>query len=452
MPRPRTFLILAFLFSLTFSACGGSSGGSASTGGTVTITLWHSETAANADALNGLIARYNSLQGEIKVKAVYQGTVFDQMAKLTASLGSGQVPALVLLDEGEPQRLIDSGAVTPIQDFIDQEGYDFSDVNRRLIDAYTLQGKLWAMPFCGNVAVLYYNKVVFQEVGLDPEKPPQNLNEMQQYSEKILQRDASGNVVRSGLAIDVQNWDERILAEHGDFYVDNNNGHDGRATTVLFDNEDALKLWQWWHDMVDSGLAVNVGRNPTYADGLMAIASGRAAMTFSYANAIPSVMSAVEAGVKGVEVGVAALPGLPGGTGVPYLVNRALWILNKRPEQEQEAAWKFIKWLMEPEQQVEWFAGGYLPASRAAFDLPAAKDVIAKYPQFQVPVDLYLNRPATSAAENIPLLGPIWEVRGVNDLAVEAMLSGSKDPSQALEDAVAAANKAIESYNKRLGY
>jgi sn-glycerol 3-phosphate transport system substrate-binding protein len=452
MSKPRVLLIVAFVLSLALSACGGGGGGSAQTGGTVTINLWHSETAAGGEALKALVDRYNSSQSEVKVQAVYQGTVYDHMAKLTASLGSGQIPAIVLLDEGEPQRLIDSGAVTPVQDFIDRDSYDLSDVNQRLIDAYSLQGKLWAMPFCASMGVLYYNKVVFQEVGLDPDKPPQTLDEVQQDSEKILQRDGAGNVTRSGLAIDVQNWDERILAEHGDLYVDNNNGHDGHATQVLFNNDAGRQLWEWWDDMVKTGLAINIGLNPSYADGLMAVATGRAAMTFGYASSLPSVMDAVEAGVKGVEVGVSALPGLPGGTGVPYLTNRALWIMNQRPEREQEAAWKFIKWLMEPEQQAEWFAGGYFPGSRASFDLPAAKAVIAKYPQFQPLVDMYLNRPATSAAQSIPLLGPIWQVRGVNDNQVQAMLAGTKDADQALEDAVTGANQAIESYNKRLGY
>ena len=115
--------------------------------------------------------------------------------------------------------------------------------------------------------------------------------------------------------------------------------------------------------------------------------SGRAAMTFSYLMRLRSVVDALGKGVQGVEMGVAAVPGVPGGIGgAPLLFGRVLWILNLRPEREQEAAWKLIKWLMEPEQQAEWFAGtGYLPANHSAVDLPAAKDVVAKYPQFQVP-------------------------------------------------------------------
>jgi len=141
---------------------------------------------------------------------------------------------------------------------------------------------------------------------------------------------------------------------------------------------------------------------------------------------------------------------VPGGTGAPLLTGRNLWLLNVRPEEEQEAAWKFIKWLVEPEQQAEWFVGsGYLPASHAAVDVPAARDVIAKYPQFQVPLDLYLNSPTTPAALGA-LLGPFRQVREELSRAVEAMLSGAKDPDQALEDAAAESNRIIEEYNQRV--
>jgi len=104
--------------------------------------------------------------------------------------------------------------------------------------------------------------------------------------------------VRSGIALDIQGWTERILAEHGDLFADNNNVRDGRATKVLFDNDTGRWLFQWWHDMVDDGLAFNVGRNPTFADGFMAIASGRAAMTISYSAALRSVVDTLEKGMR----------------------------------------------------------------------------------------------------------------------------------------------------------
>jgi sn-glycerol 3-phosphate transport system substrate-binding protein len=220
---------------------------------------------------------------------------------------------------------------------------------------------------------------------------------------------------------------------------------------VLFDNDTGRWLFQWWHDAVDEGLAFNVGRNPTYADALLAIVSGRAAMAFSLSSALRSVMDALGTGVPGIEVGVGALPGVPGGTGEPLRFGGFLWIFELRPEREQEAAWKFIKWLMEPEQQAEWFAGtGYLPVSRSAVDQPVAKDVVAQYPLFQVALDQYLNSTTTTPAALGAVVGPFHQVREALDQGVEAMLSGSADPDQALENAAADANDAIEEYNQKV--
>jgi sn-glycerol 3-phosphate transport system substrate-binding protein len=459
MSKSRALLIVFFFVSLAATACGGGGeeaapggetpGGSPS-GRTVAIDLWHSESAANADTLQRLISRYNSSQGEVKVQAFFQGTDQEIIAKLVTSLGSGKVPAIAVVGEVDTQKMLDSGTAAPVQDFVDREGYDLSDLDEKSIKMYTVQGKLWAMPLCAGMPLLYYNKVAFREVGLDPERPPRDLEEVRQDSEKFLKRDASGNVVRSGIALDIRAWMESILAEHDDLFVDNENGHEGRATKVLFDNDTGRWFFQWWHDMVDEGLAFNVGRNPTYADTLLAIASGRAAMTFSYSSALGSVMDVLEKGVEGVEIGVAAVPGVPGSTGAPLLGHRVLWILSIRPEEEQQAAWKFVKWLMGPEQQAEWFAGtGYLPVRHSAIDQPAAKDVVAKYPQFQVPLDIYLESPTTPAALGA-VLAPFYQVREALYQGVEAMLSGTKDPDQALADAAAESNRIIEEYNRRV--
>ena len=456
MNKLFTFIALLAL-PLALAACGGEKAaptaetpGATTAAGPVTIEIWHSEPAANEEGIKRLAERFNASQDEVRVRPVYQGGPTDVMTKLMAATGSGEVPAIAFLMETFIQRMIDSGVVTPVQDFVDEEDYDFSDLDEKAIEYYAVQDKLWGAPFCVDIPLLYYNKEVFREVGLDPEKPPQDLEEVRQYSEKILNRDGSGNVVRSGIALHISLWTEQILAQQGDLLVDKGNGRDGRATKVLFDNETGQRFFQWWHDMVDEGLAINVGRNPSGAENYLAVATDRAAMTFGFAGALRSIINALQTGELKLEVGAGPVPGFSGATGSSLLLGHGLWILNLRPEAEQEAAWKFIKWLLQPEQQAEWFASsGCLPVSRSSVDLPAAQEVVAQYPLFRVALDVYLNAPANPASLTA-LAGPLPEVREAIERALERMLSGSTDPAEALKEAAEEANQAIEQYNQRV--
>jgi sn-glycerol 3-phosphate transport system substrate-binding protein len=172
-------------------------------------------------------------------------------------------------------------------------------------------------------------------------------------------------------------------------------------------------------------------------------------MTFANTGALRSVLDVLATGVEGVEIGISRLPGAPGSAeDTTCMTSYGLWILNVRPQEEQEAAWKFIKWVMEPEQQADWFAGsGYLPVSRSSVDLPAAQDTVARYPLFREALDLYLNAPA--APETLmAALGPVKKVDEAVYRGVEEMLSGVKDPEKALQDAAAGSDEAIDEYNR----
>ena len=432
----------------------GSSATATPSGRTVEISLWHSEVASNLKTIENLVRRFNDSQSEVKVKLAYQGLDEEEITKLVASLGGGDVPAIASLAEIHAQRMIDSGAIVPIQEFIDAEGYDLSDLDDKNVKYYTLGGTLWAMPFTGAVPLLYYDKVTFREVGLDPEKPPKDLDELREASEKMLQRDSHGNVTRSGVAIDITGWYlDSTLEEHDDFYANNENGRAGRATEVLFNGPTGQAFFQWWRDMVKEGLAINVGQNPTGADTFLTIGSNRAGMCFGSSAALRSVVDVLEGGLQGteVELGVANQPGVAGGSGLPGIYGRSLWILKSRPKEEQEAAWRFIKWIMEPEQQAEWYAGsGYLPVNVKAFDMPAAKEIEAKYPQFRTVAELYLAAPSNPAHLG-PLLGPFNDIRiEIVRHAIEEMLIGDKDPIDAINDAAEEANKLLEEYNRRV--
>ena len=442
---------------LTLAACSGGEeekgGEGTPTGGPVEISLWHSESASNLDSLQKLARRFNDSQSEVKVKLAFQGTSDDNMAKVLASLKGGDLPTIAYLDEVQAQRLVDSGGFRPVQDFVDQDKYDLSDFDPKTIQYYRVDGKVWAMPISISVPVLYYNKIAFREVGLDPEKPPKDLEELKDVSRKMVKRDSHGNLVRTGMALEIHPWYlEVALAEHGDLFLNNGNGHDGRATAVEFNGPTGQAFFQWWHDMVDDGLALDVGLSQVSPDAFLAVGAGQAVMTRSSTSVLRSVVDALEGGLAGtpVEFGLAASPGVAGGTGYTAVYSRGLWVPKDIPKAEQEAGWKFIKWLMEPEQQAEWFAGsGYLPVRNSSYDLPAAQQIMTEYPQFRVGVEIFRSSPVTPATLG-PLLGPFNEVREAVRRQLQETIVNDKDPIGALNDAAEEADQIIEEYNRRV--
>jgi len=453
----KRFVFFAAILSLVLAACGGGGepAGNGATSGPVSITFWHSETASANDNLVKLVERFNASQSEVKVEAIYQGSDQDLALKLIAGMASGNVPTIAYQSEPYTGPMIDSGEITPIQEYVDREDYDLSDFAPAAIAYFTVDNTLYAMPYALAVPLMYYNKIPFREVGLDPEQPPKDLDEARAASEKLVQRDSAGNVTRYGFALDIHPWYVELTESGaGELYVNNDNGRTGVATEVAFDNEAGQKLFQWWHDMVHDGLLLNVGWDPSGANALLAVGARKAVMVLSTSAAMRSIVDILAKGIEGVDLGVAPVPGIPGKVpeGSPGVYSRSLWIMSARPEAERDAGWTFIKWLMEPEQQAEWFAGsGYLPVRNSAYDLPAAKDIIARYPQFQLPADLFAKTATTTAALG-PLLGPFQQVRNAVRSAIESMLAGNASADEAMAAAVKEGNAAISDYNRRLGH
>ena len=120
---------------------------------------------------------------------------------------------------------------------------------------------------------------------------------------KFVKRDSHGNLARTCMTLDISAWMMEVaMAEHGDLYINNENGRAGRATEVEFNGPTGQALFQWWHDMIKEGLAINVGRNPSGADSLLAIGTGQAVMTWGGSAALRSVVDVLEGGLSQIEV------------------------------------------------------------------------------------------------------------------------------------------------------
>ncbi len=450
----RALLASFVLLSCVLSGC--AARGLTYVDGRIEVRFWHSMGGANLDAAEKMVSGFNASQEKYRVVHIYQGDYPQSLKKLVSSFGTSAMPTMIQLDDIEVQFMVDSHAVTPVQKFIDRElqgadvahGYpppfDLSDFEPRALAYYTVDGILYSMPFNLSGPILYYNKSVFEQAGLDPGKPPTTFDEIRQYSEKLRAKNPDGY----GIALSINPWFfEQMLAKQGALYANSGNGREGRATGVAFDSPEGREILTWWQDMVDSHLAKNYGRDSLQA--LVSVLSGESAMTIGSTGSLRGVLVAIGP-ENAARFGAGPLPAPYSPEGGIVLGGASIWIMSGRPEAEQEGAWEFLKYATRPDIQAQWHVDtGHFPVRVSAWDIEPAASLHKDFPQFTVARDQVMESPVNSATEGA-VIGPFTQVRDTIEKAFEQVLVGGKTPEEALDSAREEADRAIERYNRSI--
>lgn len=420
-------------------------------GGVVNLTLWHSMRAPYSGALQArFVDAFNQSQTKYHVEATYQGSYSESLNKLIASLGSGKVPTLIQLDDVSTQIMIDSDETTPVQEFIDKDNYDLSDFDPKALSYYQLDGKLYSMPFNLAGPILLYDKQDFADAGLDPEKPPQTLDDVRAAAEALVKRDTDGNVTHYGMSLQISAWFfEQMLAKQGAFYANNKNGRDGRATEALFDGPEGQNIITWYQDMVKDGLAYYATDD---TDALLSVAQNRSSMSIGSTAVLGAAVGLISLqGEDPSRLGTAPIPAPKppaGKQGGALLGGASLWMLSRSSKAEQQGAWEFIKFVSQPEQQALWYSDtGYFPTRLSAYDLPAAQQREKDFPQFKTAVEQVRSSPDTPATQGA-LIGAFNQVRARIRDAFERVLGAGADPASALKSAAEGATDDMKKYNR----
>ncbi len=416
----------------------------------VEITFWHTQGESNERVLQELIDEFEASQTGIRVRPVNQVSYPDVFEKYKAALDTGELPDLVQLEETTVQAIVDSKSTIPIGACVEADAYALEDFLPRSVEYFTTEDVLRAMPWTISNPVLLYDKAVFRAAGLDPEDPPETFDEITEYSRRIVESGAA----RHGIALRTEAYfNEFFYAKSGRPYVNNANGREGRATKARLDNADGRSIWEWWDEIVDSGLAVNTGSQVGNVDHLLAIANGDAAMAIDASGALGPVFDVLSTGQYAhVEPGVAPLPALRPGGGVP-VGDGALWLPETDAAPRQAAAWELVKFLSSPEAQAAYAVGsrgGYIPIRQSSLEDTALQAIWAENPELRIPYDQLESGPVNPATVG-SVIGDYQGVREAVRDALTRMLTSDLSPKQALRQAQRDANAAIEEYNDRVG-
>ncbi|MBP1852000.1 ABC transporter substrate-binding protein [Rhizobium halophytocola] len=234
----------------------------------VKITVWSLD--RDIQPAPNLIADFNKLKTGITVE--YRQIQFDDVvSEAMRAYSTGQAPDIIAVDNPEHALFASRGAFLDLTDMIAK-----SDVIKP--DNYypgplastKWDGKNFGVPKATNTIALYYNKDMFKEKGLDPDKPPQTWDELVADARKLT--DPSKNVY--GIAFSAK------ANEEGTFQFLPWAQMAGGSYDHI-NSDGAVKALDTWKTIIDEGLASRDTLTRSQWDSTGTFNSGNAAMVIS---------------------------------------------------------------------------------------------------------------------------------------------------------------------------
>jgi sn-glycerol 3-phosphate transport system substrate-binding protein len=349
------------------------------------------------------------------------------------------------------QRMIDTKQIIPVQDLIDRDHLQSAvdDLEPAIRSYYTIGGKLYSMPFNSSTAVMYYDKNAFKAAGLDPNQKVWTYSQILAAAKKLTTKDASGKIVHAGISFYDYAWFfEEALAAQNALHSSPDNGRTQRASKYVFNNDAGVKWLEFQKQLVSNGTALYYGANGS-ASADADFLTGKSAMTFESIASLRNFVNTAKKNGGKVDVGVAYIPRDDAFTQGRTIVGGAsLWVTNKGTKEQQDGAWDFIKFTIQPEIQAFWSSNtGYVPVRLSTYNLSDMQATLTKYPQFQVAVDeIRSSQPNVYNAGSVT--GNMLTTRNAIQSAIDAYVTGKMSSAQAaLDQAANQANNSLDEYN-----
>lgn len=402
------------------------------------IIFWHAMGGNFQPTLNKIVEEYNKSQDKIEVEALYQGSYQEALNKFKSVQGTDKAPTLIQLNEISTEYMYNSGAITPMQEFVKKDNYDLTKLEDTLINYYTINGTLYSMPFNSSASILLYNKDAFKEVGLDPEKAPKSYKELAEAAKKLTK-----GTERYGFAMIMDAWFiEQLLANENTLYVNEENGRAGKSPTAVAYNGEKIKtIFNWLNDMYRDNTATSYGKE--YQNTRAAFLSGKVSM---YIDSSAGIQQLTE--LANFEIGSAYVPSENGEfTGVP-IGGASLWITNSVSDEKQAAAWDFVKYAVSKESQALWASStGYYSVNKEAYDLELLKKDLEKTPQKLVAVNEIKDTQKTAATSGA-IVGVFPELRKVMTDSMEKVYVGKEKIDKIIDKMVKESDRIVKRYNR----
>jgi multiple sugar transport system substrate-binding protein len=360
----RVLVSVALLILLAFGpGCTSGSGDSSDGREQVSIMLMFLSTK-QADFFKWAEETYEARNpdADIQIQVFPGSSLKDFEIKLRLMFASHRAPDIIPVSEGLAAGFARKGLLDPCPQSI-IERVNTNSVNELVRKSAYVDGTCYGIATDAVWQALYYNKQMFREVGLDPNRPPANWDELLEYAEKLTIRNDEGMPTRAGFFIRKTGFKPGIAGKWFTFlYAAGGRPFSEDGTQATF-NDDAGRAALGFYETILERRIDAVG-----VDGdEQGFGQGRIAMIFREAY----MARWLDEHYPDVEFGIAPIPAK-----VASISDGASYVATVNSEStSKEHAWGFVEFLMEDEAYARRAdLGGVMPATKSIAALPKYRD------------------------------------------------------------------------------
>jgi sn-glycerol 3-phosphate transport system substrate-binding protein len=408
------------------------------------IAWWHAMSGELGRQLEKLATDFNATQSDYRVVPTYKGNYTQTVTAAIFAFRSSSQPAIVQVNEIATATMMAArGAVYPVYELMrdEKEAFSPADYLPAVAGYYTdLAGNMLSFPFNASTPILYYNKTLFRRAGLDPEAPPKTWPELGVAAKRLVDSGAA-----CGFTTAWPSWVnvENFSAYHNLPLATQSNGLGGLDAVLLFNNPSVVRhvgqLADWQKTKIFDYSGRATAAEPRFQNGECGIFIGSSA-----------TRADILANSK-FEVGYGRLPYWPDVAGAPQntiIGGATLWVLRGRSEAEYKGVARFFAYLSQPEIQAAWHQHtGYLPITKAAYDLTRAQGFYDRHPGTAISIEQITLKPPTENSRGLRL-GSFVLIREVIDDELEQAFQGKVSAQQAMDAAVERGNKLLRQFER----
>ena len=371
----------------------------------------------------------------IKIKPIYSGTYQDSITKALTAVKSGEPPVTSILLSTDMYTLIDEDAIVPFDDLIKtRRGPRLAQelLSRRSWRTARPAARRGASRSSARRSSCTTTRRCSRRRGSTRTGRRRTGRSRLEYAQKLTKRDASGKVTQWGVQIPSSGfpyWLFQALAIQNGVNLMNPRGH-----------RDLLRPAGGDRGAAATG-STSCKKHKVHPEGIVEWGTTpkdffekKMAMMWTTTGNLTNVKNNAK-----FDFGVAMLPagkqrGSPTGGGNFYL-------FKKTTPAQREAAFKFIKWITTPQRAAQWgIDTGYVAVRADALETPVMKKYVAGFPRRPSrATSCRIAKAELSTHDNQRV------TKALND-GLQAALTGTKTPEQAMKDAQREAERLLRSY------